>query len=186
MLYSRKTLESIIISLSLITNSCNVIRQINEDKRTAELREQGYDPYHSRACGPLALKQLLEKFNINMEPKEISKQILANNEIGDSLRNILGLIDNDAMMITWPWEILSTLEYYLGEDKYAIISETKTPAKMADYIHDIIKENKKGIALLKDRTSLNHHWTAFPNEHDPLIYYGENTIVCGLYLVEEK
>ena len=183
----RKTLEALAISLSLITNSCNVITQINEDSKLQELREQGYDPYHAYACGPDSLHQLLLQFNESVEPKEISKTILENHPISNIARSTLGILRNDAMRITWPWEIKDALKKYLENDKYKITVKTGQHIKLKSDLLQHIAENKKGIALIRDYSSLfNYHWISFQSKPSSLEYYGKNTVITALYNIEER
>jgi len=184
MLNFRKTLESITLSLSLLSTGCNVIERIKEDRKQTELRKQGYNPYHLSVCGPNSLSELLAKFNIKIEEKEISKEIILNYPKGNLLRTILSFMDNKATMITWPWEIKETLEKYL-KDNYEIIEITGQNEKLFKQLNKIIKKDKKAIVLIKDKNELfSYHWMLSFN--NPLNFYGQNTQLCAIYLIDEK
>lgn len=194
-----KSLEALILSSSLILNSCNVLERITEDKDKTDLRKQGYDPYHVLACGPASLQELLEKYGKKLEKKDISKEILENGTIGNMLRTILAISDNDAMQITWPWELERMLDKHLGQERYNIHRLTGRLQKMESYLKTFIRKNKTGIALIKqEKNDTNYHWIYFTNpKNNPFTYYHEKdkkgnitqerkTEVIEIYLIEEK
>ncbi len=183
----KKTLEVLAISLSMIANSCNVLTQINEDSKLQELREQGYDPYHLNACGPNSLHELFSQLNKNIEQKELSKTILKDHPISNIVRSTLGILNNDAMQITWPWEIKDTMKKYLEKDKYKITVKTGEYLKLKSDLLQCLAENKKGIALIRNYNSLfSYHWISFQSKPHPSEYYGKNTVITALYIIEKK
>ena len=181
----KKNLESLLLAISINFTSCNVFESISEDEAQIELRRQGYDPVHINACGPKAISNLLEKYNIKKEAKNISKEILENSTTGNILRNIFGLIDSDAMAITWPSELVETLQNNLA--KYQITMKEGAPKEMQNYLKQQTINNKNGIALIKDKIRpFIYHYMEFPNLSDILSLYGNNTEVYEVYTVEEK
>lgn len=199
MRYFFKSLEALILSSPLIVNSCNVLERITEDKNRTDLRKQGYDPYHVQACGPASLQKLFEKYGKKLEKKDISKEILERGAIGNMLRTMLAISDNDAMQITWPWELEGMLDEHLGQEEYIIQRLTGHLQKMESYLKNFIRKNKTGIALLKqEKSNLSYHWIYFTNpENNPFTYYDKKdkkgnsiqerkTEVIEIYLIEEK
>lgn len=183
----KKTLDTLIISLPLILNSCNVITQMNEDLKLQELREQGYNPYHLNGCGPNSLFELLSQLNINIEQREISRIILENHPIGNIMRSMLGLIDNESMRITWPWEIKDTLNRYLEKDKFKITVKTGDNTILKSDLIKYLFDNKKGIALIRNYANIfDYHWINFKDQPPPFAYYGKNTVISALYVIDEK
>ncbi len=179
----RKTLESIALSIPLL--SCGILVPTSEDPFVKNLIEQGYNPYHSGSCGPNALHKLLKQFEIYAEPKDLSREIIEQSAIGNILRAIPSLVDSDSRKITWPWEIESILERYLGE-RYQINKKTGAPDEMDKYFAKAVGEGKKGLILLKKRAKMDHHWAAFPSNQYLLAFYGSDTIVLSVYSVEKK
>lgn len=197
--YFFKSLEALTLSSSLILNSCNVLERITEDKDKTDLRKQSYDPYHVMACGPASLQELFEKYGKKLEKKDISKEILENGTIENMLRTILAIFDNDAMQITWPWELERMLDKHLGREGYSIHRLTGRLQKIESYLKTFIRKNKTGIALIKqEKNDIDYHWIYFTNpENNPFTYYHKKdkkgniiqerkTEVIEIYLIEEK
>ncbi len=96
-------------------------------------------------------------------------------------------MDNDAMRITWPWEIKDILQKYLEKDKYKITVKTGEYFKLKSDLLQYIAENKKGIALIRDYSKIfSYHWISFQSKPSPLEYYGKNTFVVALYVIEGR
>ncbi len=183
----KRGLESLVLTSSIILSGCNVIDRITEDKKEIELRKGGYNPAHVDSCGPVSLKNLLEKFDISIETKDISKDILKNNEIRNITRTILGLINNEAMRITFHEEINKILKKYFNKENYEIIIKTGNNKELKSILKKSMEQDKNGIVLVKkENNPFTYHYIDFPNLVNPLNYYNEKTVVCKIYLVEEK
>jgi len=194
-----KSLEALILSSPFIFNSCNVLERITEDKNKTDLRKQGYNPYHVRACGPASLQELFEKYETKLEKEDISKEILEKGVVGNIFRTILAISHNDAMQITWPWELERMLDEHLDHEKYNIHRITGHLQKTESYLKTFIRKNKTGIALIKqEKNNLDYHWIFFTNtKNDPFTFHYKKdkkgniiqeikTEVIEIYLIEEK
>jgi len=178
--------KSLVLLLTFYSlNSCNSISRLTETKKQLSLRQQGYDPIHSSACGPYAIRGLLKdlKINTTLETKDISKKILNNSQKGNELRQFLGLFSKNASKITWPSELENTLQNYLENTPYRVrkISE---PKDMNLYLNDLKEGKRKGIILTRKKFGIKYHYSPMPLE--AILYDPEQNELIEIYLVEEK
>ncbi|MDO8508783.1 MAG: hypothetical protein Q7S27_03810 [Nanoarchaeota archaeon] len=180
--FKRSLGYSLLVFSSL--SSCNVIERISENQESINLRKEGYNPYHVKGCGPKTLKKVLEKFGIKKEEKELSKEILDSNISGNILRDSLSIINNNAMIITWPWEMEESLKKYL-KNYYEIFKQEGSQEKLLDNLEKIIKDQDNAVVLIKVKGSIgSYHW--IPSFDNPKDFYDKNTRICLLYLLKKK
>ncbi len=180
----KRGLESLLIASILYLNSCNVVARITEKNEDLKTRNLGFDPCHINSCGPKALHDLFKEYSIKKEPKDISKEILKNNSIGSIARNILAIIDNEAMMITWPWEIKEILEKNINSNMY-VISVKSGNNQSLEYNLKNSSIYNKGIILVKDKSSIfSYHYISLNSGVNLINYYGKNTEICKIFYVE--
>ena len=135
---------------------------------------EGYYNQHYYACGPKALERAFIEFHRREGLAYCAKRDLISKQIQDSGmigKEILSIFNNEAIQITWPHEMRMIAK------KHGF----KTTS-----IKDISElDPKKHVALVLVYTKFtNYHWLVFPIDN-PEHYYGEDTKVHKIYLLEK-
>jgi|LUMV01.1.fsa_nt_gb hypothetical protein len=131
----------------------------------------GYYIKHFHSCGPRALKKAFNELNVRVTEKELSKQIQSS---GNLTRVLLTLIHHDTIRVTLPSEIKSVCLDYGYEVSSVKSLEELDPEK--DIAIILVSGN-----ILKGET----HWLCFPTDKYIKNYFGKNTKISKIYLLEK-
>ena len=163
-MHSKKLLT--LLSICLLNYGCAIFHP--EYLKT----NNGYYIKHFNSCGPTALKKAFNKLNIKITSTEISKEIQSS---GNLARMLLTLIHYETVQMTLPSEMKKIC---------------------SDYGYNVRKVNdlqnldpKKDIALILVTGNLlkgQAHWVCFPVDKNIDNYFGKNTKIQKIYLLDKK
>lgn len=143
------------------------------------IRNNGYEPYHAKSCGPTAVYNLL--WAMDRKPKDkfaISYRILKRDTCAmRATRFTLSLFDSEFLRISWPSQVVAECEYN-G------LSMREMSGPSSDLKVVMHAPGWKGIAF--ERVGpLNYHFEAFPSpEHKRLDADLRATQVIVIYLAD--
>ena len=157
----------------LLLSGCGLMKQYKEPSHWSELRGLYKDPIHKISCGPDALQKALRAMGIHVSRKELSHSILKNHKFSTCVRDFIALFNNDARKITFPQEILNSLK-----DKGYSVKKVKNYS-------DLNKNTDVAIVLIKEKNILNYHWMCFPIDGNILSFFGDNTLLKEIYLINK-
>lgn len=161
------------------TSGCGLVVRLEDGIVTSD----GHDKYHSVACGPMAISNLLYQFDDHYTPKEISDNILEHQDGSELIgREFLAIFDVKARQITWRDEIIKTLNRYGYE-----VTEIRRgiPSNLDDILSLSVIQGKRGIALMNHRGTTVFHYEAFPPISRVYRNYGDETALVELYIVSQ-
>lgn len=177
-----KYLQMLIVFQLFLFCSCTSSLISHKTKYQKQISYQGYHPYHSVACGPEALQDVLTEFKMFKKSKDISKDIRDHGSLDyEVFRSILGIVHVDFLKITLP----SEMENFLDRQGFYF---NKIECDDIDKIYSHLnKSTIKHIVLLKERNGISYHWIANPPSKVAYVFFGkENTIIDSLYIVSKK
>ena len=132
----------------------------------------GYYIKHFNSCGPTALKKAFNKLNIKITSTEISKEIQSS---GNLTRMLLTLIHYETVQMTLPSEMKK------------ICSDYGYNVRKVNDLQNL--DSKKDIALILVTGNLlkgQAHWVCFPVDKNIGNYFGKNTKIQKIYLLDKK
>ena len=161
----------------LLSTGCGILHPPHKDA-------QGFYTAHYNSCGPVAVKQALDRyFTVNniirpayvITPKEISQHIQRDAPpFPFDKRQLIIIFHREGAEITWPFEVKAAFQRY-G------IKLTKVPTNQL-----YLRNNPKAvyIVLVHKKWTLNtYHWYAYPGRTDPHAW-GNDTVFDVVYLLE--
>ena len=165
--YMRSGKFLLIISICLLNYGCAIFHS-----DYLETDNDGHYVNHFHSCGPKALRKALNKLNIKVYEKQLSKEIQSS---GNLTRTLLTLIHYETVQVTLPSEMKKAcLDYGYEVEKVKNLKEL---------------DPKKDIAIvlvtgnvLKGET----HWVCFPVDTNITNYFGKNTKIKKIYLLKKK
>ena len=146
-----------------------------------DINANGYYPEHYNCCGPTALERAFRAlyvehgivFKKGITSREISEAIQRKGNRG---RDMLSIINRNAVCITWPSEIKNTAR------DYGFI-----PVSLRGL--NELKEGDVAIILVQGRVSKGEfHWMCFPYCDVDAIkkWYGKTTKIGPIYLLRSR
>ena len=157
----KKLLAYCIVSLLVLAVGCGMF-----DRPRIE---NGYYVSHYHACGPEAVSKALSQYiTILRTTKQISQDI---QDSGNTLRFLASIIDKKGVQITCPSEIVEVCRKY----GFAVIPVTSLD-KLDPAKHVALVLVRKGIS--------DWHWLCFPVDTFISDFYGDDTVVSTIYLLE--
>ncbi len=135
---------------------------------------------HSIACGPRAIHEALEYYDYtNKSNKKISQDILKHGRIHNLMRTLASFVDNEALGITFPEEMIAALKRH-GFEVQVIEGSHED---LEEVIKQAVKDDKIGIVLIKQKKTLDYHYEMFQTMKDTRVY-GDKTIYINIYLLD--
>ena len=160
-----------IISLTLV--GCGILKQSKEPDHYSELRKNHKDPLHVYSCGPNALQKAFQRLGISISLKSLSHTIQKDFKFNTLVRDFLAVFENRARKITFPEEML----YILKENGFKV-------SRVKGY-ENLNKITDTAIVLIKQKGTLNYHWMCFPVDEDILSFFGKDTVLKEIYLINK-
>lgn len=134
-----------------------------------EKNTEGFYENHFGACGPIALEKAFHKLNVGVSQIDISKTIQKD---GIASKEILSLFHKKAIHITWPSEMKKVAKKY----GFKIISVSEFESL----------DPKKDVAVILIHSNINdYHWVCFPIDDDIANFFGENTEIDKIYILQK-
>ena len=155
-----------VIAISLLNLGCIVFHP-----ESAVRDKHGYYIKHYGSCGIVALYKARSNFSDHSSREKISRDI---QDSGNIVRILLSLVHHHSFYITWPHEIKN----HLNKHGYKV-----------EEIDDLQSLNEKDIAIVLVKGSVTKqqlHWMCYPDDHDIKTYFGENTEIVKIYLIEKR
>lgn len=133
--------------------------------------------YHTRSCGPTAIRALFQNYSIDVSRRTISRDIIAGRSAPARAFEIFGLIDGKVYGITWP----SELESELRSRGFRVLEVRGSEDDMIE-----CAAHNAGIALVRDDSVLlRYHWSAYPPS-DFIHCFGKDTRIVMLIVVDRR
>ena len=160
----------------LLGSGCGILKPPHKDA-------QGFYTAHYRSCGPVAVKEALDRYFIKngiirpayvITPKEISQHIQKNAPpFICNKRKLLIILDRDAAEITWPNEIKTACQ------KYGVKLTKVHPSALWKRNNP----NATYIVLVHKKWVLgSYHWLSYPG--NIARRWGDDTVFDVVYLLE--
>jgi len=162
-----------IFLLCLILSGCGLMQQFHEPLSYRELRKENKDPLHVFSCGPEALEKAFRELNIYVSQEDISHSIQKNHKFNTFVRDLAAIFRNEARSITFPEEMINTLE-----DKGYSIERGKKYSDLREAV-DV------AIILIKKKGTLTYHWMCFPADKNILSFFGKDTVLKEIYIISK-
>ena len=168
------SLAKSVIYSSVLTcglTGCGLFYSLNQEPEWSRTdRRLNKDPFHIHSCGPIALDQALSRLGVEISRLEISHDIQKN---GSFLRGAMAIFTKEARSITFPAEIKSQLK----KNGFKL----KRVANLSD-----LTLNNTAIVLIHKKGSVSgYHWACFPVEKNIVRFFGENTVVDLIFLIQK-
>lgn len=160
--------------LSLFNLGCSILHPKSLEK------ENGYYVKHLQSCGPKASqKAVMDLRKVGVWDKryitllEVGKEIQDNG--GNTSRLILSLFHYQAIEITFPHEIK---KYF--ENQGLKVTEI-------DSLEGLDPEVDTAVVLVSDGIITDRwHWLCYPKDHFIENYFGKNTKIHLIFLIQKK
>lgn len=160
----------------LLHVGCGVLNPAHKDT-------QGFYTTHYNSCGPEAVRDAIDKYFTKEGVVRILKYTTAK-EISQGIQRDappfpfncttwLTLFDREAANITWPSEVKTACQKYGIKLRSVSVEYVK---EHSDQIYIILCHKKKSIYF--------YHWFAYPGYANDLDFYGDDTVIDTIYLLE--
>jgi len=164
-----------LIILFLFNSGCGILHPPHTDS-------QGYYTIHYNSCGPTSIKNALNRYyekNNIIRPqyvittKQISRSIQDNDlPFPFNVRECLIVFSRESAQLTWPHEIKMELQRY------------GVKLRTVDMKYLKANPDQTYIVLVHKKWTIDqYHWFAYP-DYAPLNYYGDETVIDTIYLLE--
>jgi len=172
---SKYIIYFIIISyLSLFNIGCSLFRPDSLS------REDGYYTQHLQSCGPRAAQKAIQNLKKHgvwderyITVLEVGKKIQNNG--GNASRLFLSLFNHRTMQITFPYE----MERFFEKEGFKV-SRVKS-------LKGLDPETDTALVLVRGSVLSKYwHWVCFPTDHFIEDYFGKETKIHIILLVEKK
>ena len=133
---------------------------------------------HIRSCGPEALYNALTSLKKTgsdikiITKKEISREIKKDNKLSAISRGIASAFVYEARAITFPCEITNFLE------------KREITIKKINNLKDL-KDKDTAVVLINKKDTMHYHWITHPTNYNILNFFGKDTVVCRIYLLQK-
>tara|TARA_Y100000310_G_C20071433_1_gene529591 strand:+ start:21 stop:530 length:510 start_codon:yes stop_codon:yes gene_type:complete len=161
----------LIFTLIFLASGCGVLK-------SSRLSTHQNESKHIKSCGPEAIYdaiQSLSKKGIKIEKaskEEISKEIRKNNKCSTLTRGVLALFVYETRSITFPSEMAN----YFKERGFKVKKVNK---------FDELKRGDVALVLINKKRTLHYHWMSYPNDNNILRFFGKDTVLSTIYLLEK-